>query len=174
MGLEKLTDVTFKQEDLDKMFADARGKGAEKGRRELLESVGFDNVHELTKAVQAGRDAEQSARTQAEADLAADRKRLDEERAEFEKEKEEVRLESALVHAGVQDGYVKDALKLVDRTSIDESVTDLQKRYPGMFTSKNVQPEIKGVPAAQSHETVPGAFGIEAAKQRFGGPDGRD
>lgn len=138
------TPRTFTQEEVNALATREKQQGKKAGARELLESLGFEKPEDAQAFIKAQRDAEESAKTEAQklADQAArDKAEAEKSRAETAAEKRATQIERALLRAKVKDDDLEDAAYLLakdldadaDADAITAAATTLKERRKELF-----------------------------------------
>lgn len=173
---------------LKKIAATEKRQGKAAGQREVLETLGVENVDAAKALIEAAREAQRKDETEAErkqreADEA--RRVADQEKRTAAEERRTAALERALVRRGVGDDDLDDAVTILakqvpadaDPEAIAEAADKLKERRAELFGGTTAAPPrtpAGGLPpgAPRSRPTPQGqpfgAGGLARAEKRFG------
>lgn len=141
---EAAKDGKFSQADLDRIAGESRKAGREVAEKELLKSLGVDNVDAAKAAMEAARVAEDEKKTaleKSQEDAAKARAEADQARAEAKSARIHTALELKLRDAGINPERAAAAMRLVDQSALEvngSEVTGLDVAVEGL---KTVSPE---------------------------------
>jgi len=143
-------EAKFTQEDLNRIAADEKREGKRVGQAELLKTLGFGTPEEAQAFLDAKRQADLDAMTEADRKVAeaADKERKAQEAtATAEATVHTAKIERALERAGVPADSSAEVRALVTApTSITEeeleaTVTSLKTKFPALFSGTVTTPK---------------------------------
>jgi len=169
--------------DLNKAAGAARADGEEKGRRKLLESMGFTDEGELQSILQAHKEREEAEKTEAQRiseqyeKLQTKSQKVESRAQELENKAKQTALTSAAhlaaLEVGVRADRAADLIRLADLAGVEVSETDtgfnpntealkealssVLGRYPEWQSRgpQNVGDSGAGAPAAEASTSTP-------------------
>lgn len=170
--------VTFKQRELQSLFAAESDKGKRKGRRELEEKLQSElgaPLSEVKAMIQAQKEREDSEKSEAQkAREAADAEKAaaEKERKEAARDRHEVKVERALLKAGLSPERVDRIALMVDvevgaeAEDIEDAVKKTKEEFPEVFTAANgMKPTDSDYRAPKPKRTAP-STAYESGQQR--------
>lgn len=137
------TGSTFTQEDLNRIAAREKDEGKRAALSEVAKTLGC-TVEEAADIIKRSKEADDAQKTEAQrAKEAAERAKAeaDEEKAQAAREKHIVRVERALLKAGVPDAKIERVARMMDvevgaePEKLDEAAKALKKDFPELFAT---------------------------------------
>lgn len=158
---EPPAEKTFTQSEVNRMMANEKRDGKRAGKRELLDELGFDDVEDLRKKLDAVNDAEDAAksdaqRAQEEAD--AEKAKAKKAREDAERERHEARVERAIIKAGGDPDNEKSVSRITrlldievgaDSDEIAAAVESLKDDMPTLFETSKPSGKEEGTPPGE-------------------------
>lgn len=164
--------ASFSQEEVNAIATREKAEGERAAERKLAEQLGVP-VAEAKKILQAHKDAQTAALTEAERakqEAEQEKEAAAKDRAEAAAERLLVKKERALIRAGLHEGRLGRAVKLVevddpaaDDAALDKAVGDLKKEMPELFTRPP-----GAAPSGSPQGTPPAPAGQPERRQAMG------
>lgn len=154
------TKKLFPQEHVTKVAAREKREGRKAGQRQILAELGFQSLEEAREAIgqlgatdddedssdddksSKGDGASQKRANSDRIKLERDREKLRTEKAALARDRHELKIESALLQAGVEGSKAGRAAKLLDvevgakPEDIQDAIDELKDEFPELFASK--------------------------------------
>jgi hypothetical protein len=125
---EEPTTITMSQKELESSIARAASRASRKATKELRESLGFSSQDELNAFVNSTREAQEAEKSEAEkaqAKLDEDRKALESQNSAVQNERIDLKVDRAIVMAGITDEAKVKRIRTLVRTELDEGNLDM-------------------------------------------------
>jgi signal recognition particle GTPase len=141
----------FSQDDVNRIMTKEKDQGKRSGRREVLDSLGFESFEEaqaFKKLLQEADAAKLSEADRAKKEAEAEKAAAAQERLEAKRDRFAAKLERQLTTAGVQPELVGKVTRLIesDVDSTDEEITaavaELKATMPQLFTPAQQEPKL--------------------------------
>ncbi|MGH9917515.1 MAG: hypothetical protein ACRD6W_01380 [Nitrososphaerales archaeon] len=155
--IKEASNGKFTQEDLDRVAGEARADGRKSGEKELLKSIGVEDVETAKTALKTAKDAEDASKTESQK-LQEENAKLKADTEAAQAEARATRVNTALAlkirDAGINPNRASAALKLVDASKLevkgdeivglDEAVKELKAQSPEWFGAPGSIPDASG------------------------------